>query len=161
MGYDMSQRESKFKIKAENMPLVLNTLNLLSEQAPYQPRGHFAFVDTPTLFSARTVEEQLKEWRWDPEFDNQGNIVELNFSCERLGDDKLLFDTLAPFVEAGSFINMTGEEGDVWRWYFTGAECLEQDGTVQYPAVPGGDIIDVVAKDVTEETRPGRLLPNN
>ena len=40
------------------------------------------------------------------------------FVGENYGDDKLLFDAIAPYVENDSYIQMHGEDGDLWRWIF-------------------------------------------
>lgn len=30
------------------------------------------------------------------------------------------FSALDPLVKSGSFIEVTGKDGDIWRWYFHG-----------------------------------------
>ena len=40
---------------------------------------------------------------------------------------------IAPFVEAGSYIDMSGEDGAAWRWYFDGKRMSEHHGVIIYP----------------------------
>lgn len=157
MGYCMSQRESRFRIDAAKMADAFSALNTLAMKAPAQGRGHFSWVNTATLHQAQSLQDHLDEWRWEPSFDPQGNLIEVSFTGEKLGDDKALFDALAPFVTSGSFIVMQGEDGEMWRWVFDGTRCVEQSASVSFGDLPS-DVIDAQARDVTPESRPGRLL---
>ena len=38
-----------------------------------------------------------------------------------------MFDAIAPFVEAGSYIVMIGEDLSTWCLYFDGEHCTEED----------------------------------
>lgn len=69
-------------------------------------------------FSARTHEGEF-----DP---ITGDLTDIHFIGEKLGDEKILFQALAPFVDKGSFIEMEGEDGDLWRWTFDGQQMIEQ-----------------------------------
>lgn len=155
MGYCMEQQESRFRMRADQFPVVMGALKTLAARAPQQPYGHFSWVDTGTLVNAHTVTEFLREWRWRPTLDEGGNIVDLMFEGEKLGDDKQLFDALAPFVEVGSYLQMLGEDGSSWRWVFDGTRCVEQEANVSFPGLPdANNIVDVTAREV----RPPRGL---
>ena len=80
MGYCMQQEETRFAIRAENMKHAFGQLQALASRAGAHRRGHFAWVDTSTLLNAKSVQEHLAEWRWDPELDADGNIVSLDFT---------------------------------------------------------------------------------
>lgn len=156
MGYSMRQGDSRFKVQACNLAGALKALKGLAKEAKQSGEG-FRYVDTAKILAARTLEAHLKEWGWKPTFDEEDNWTAISFGCESLGDEKQLFQALAPFVEAGSFIVMHGAEGETWRWYFTGTDCVEQDGSVQFGAPPAA-IIDVQASEVTPQSRSKRLL---
>lgn len=116
MGYYMQQEECVFKIKAENVPFALAAIKSIEGD-------HFSWVgDFRPLDS---FEKVMNEWRWDVYLDDKGNIVSIEFGGEKLGDDELLFTTIAPFVEPGSYIIMRGEEGALWKWKFDGKEMIE------------------------------------
>src|SRR5690606_21320852 len=109
-------------------------------------------------YSRGDVAYALDAWRWVPEREATGDIVGLRFRGERLGDDRVLFEAIAPFVEPGSFIEMVGEDGAIWRWTFGPAgldlfviqHCY--DGGPRWlcrPTAPG------CHGSVVEEARPG------
>lgn len=45
----------------------------------------------------------------------------------------MMFNTIAPFVEKDSYIQVSGEEGDSWRWVFNGTTCEEVLSSVVIP----------------------------
>jgi hypothetical protein len=68
----------------------------------------------------------MTEWRWDVCEDENGNVNKIDFTGDKLGDDKILFDAIAPFVDEGSFIKIIGENNFVWTWFFNEKICDEQ-----------------------------------
>lgn len=131
MGYCVDQVDSKFFVARENLHHVFGAIRALMAQVSGKRRG-FAWVDTQTVLEARTVEEQLHEWRWEIQEDDDGNIIGLSFTGEKLGEDHLLFQVIAPFVKEDSFIDMHGEDGEQWRWSFDGSTCEELEPEVTY-----------------------------
>lgn len=67
------------------------------------------------------------------ELDHDGNITELEFIGEKLGDDFKIFQSIAPYVQDGSYIWMIGEDGDQWRWVFQAGVCKEVKAVVEWP----------------------------
>jgi hypothetical protein len=65
-------------------------------------------------------------------FPKEPSVVGISFMGEGYSDDIELFNILAPFVEAGSFIEMNGEEGETWRWLFDGTSCQEKHPKVEW-----------------------------
>lgn len=127
MGYGMSQTDSSFFIAKKDRTKVKAAIKALMSR-PGEPRDRtFRWVDTATVLGARTVDEQLQEWRWSTEYDDSGNIVDLVHDGEKMGDDIELFKAIAPYVKPGSYIDMMGEDGNDWRWYFDGVTCLVRD----------------------------------
>jgi hypothetical protein len=124
MGYYMHQTDSNFRIKAEHMGLLYLRLKQLEAGR---------WVSQSTIDTAATVEEILREWRWAPRFDAQLNMVDIWFDSEKSGDDDLLFNVLAEFVEADSYIEMRGEDDAHWRFWFTGSECHEITPHITWP----------------------------
>ena len=121
MGYGMRQRDSRFRMAAEKLPAALAAVQALGKD-----HRNFQWVD-PYFVQASTVAEMLKAWRWEGEFDPiTGDLTDIHFIGEKLGDEEILFQALAPFVDKGSFIEMEGEDGDLWRWTFDGQQMIEQ-----------------------------------
>lgn len=118
MGYCIEQRDCKFYVVDEEAALA--AIKELAGKETMGP-GHFSWVDTREFMAADTFEEAMDAWRWETNL-YQKYIL---FNGEKLGDDKLLFDAIAPYVEAGSYIEMQGEDGAIWRWIFDGKTCRE------------------------------------
>jgi hypothetical protein len=78
----------------------------------------YSWADTNTFANAKTLEDAMSEWRYCPETDEDGNISNIYFEGEKIGDEAALFKALAPFVKSGSYIQMHGEDGSIWRWCF-------------------------------------------
>lgn len=138
MGYCMDQKHSAFKIKKENFAAALEAIKGLALQASQigggSSRGEkgFSWVSTEEFTTAGTLKEALSAWRWETNESKEGDIDGIFFNGEKLGDDQTLFETLAPYVEAGSFIGMEGEDGAIWRWFFDGKNCFEESAEVDY-----------------------------
>ena len=136
MGYSMFQLGEHVRIRAERKAAALAGLRaLIGQETIHVAAGdHFAFVDAARFAAARTLEDALFAWRWSPEWDDpdspEPDIVSLGFEGESAGDDDLLFRALAPYVEAGSWIAMAGEDGALWRWFFDGAGVVKQPGSL-------------------------------
>jgi hypothetical protein len=92
----------------------------------------YSWVDTNKFVKAETFAEALGEWRWNCFINDAGDLEEINFDGEKLGDDAILLEAIAPFVEAGSYIEMEGEEGCHWKWCFDGKTMTEKSGRVVY-----------------------------
>jgi hypothetical protein len=127
MGYCMTQRDSNFAIKAEDKEKALEAIKeLAGKETIHDGSGkHFAWVGTEVFVNASTLNEAMDEWRWEIVEDEDGNVLDIYFSGEKLGDDKILFDAIAPYVKEGSYIEMSGEDGYLWRWSFDGKSCVE------------------------------------
>jgi len=124
MGYCMSQGDTKFRIKAANKAAALEAVRALAKDGArmsyYNGRERrFSWVTTDDFTLAKTLEVALEAWRWPAVVDEKtGDIVGIEHHGEKLGDDPVLWDAIAPFVESGSYIQMSGEDGNVWRWCF-------------------------------------------
>ena len=158
MGYYITMRDSNFCIKAENKADALRAIkNLVGQETITDGGGsHFSWVYTEEFVNADTFADAMESWRWEIEEQQRENrkdvseltsedlnwsespnhdgkdVVGICFIGEKLGDDHVLFQAIAPFVEIGSYIEMSGEEGYIWRWYFDGTDCVEQEGRVVF-----------------------------
>jgi hypothetical protein len=138
MGYYMNQQSAKFRIAKENLAGALAAIKALADK-PEQMGGGcstgekwYSWVNTDGFLKAETLVEALGEWRWQGFLDDAGNLTEICFDGEKLGDDAILLEAIAPFVEAGSYIEMEGEEGYHWKWCFDGKTLTEKKGRVVY-----------------------------
>ena len=141
MGYYMTMHDMKMNIPKANHDRCLKAIKALAAHAWSVRGGHpFAWVRTSEFADATTLREALAAWRCvDPNQDlvnpdefEHGDIRSLYFAGEKLGDDAQLMGAIAPYVEPGSYIEMHGEDGDRWRWYFDGESCVQQQGRTVY-----------------------------
>jgi hypothetical protein len=138
MGYCMHQHEANFRIPADNKPAALAALHERCNSTEGMTGAHykagqlveryFAWVDMDELRAATTLEAACAACGWSlgVAIDGTGDIVEIYFEWEKIGDEDILFATLAPFVDDGSYIHMIGEDGEHWRWIFKGGTMRKQ-----------------------------------
>lgn len=86
-----------------------------------------------------SLEDILASFGWIVEtVDKQGNITDIYFDLECLGDEDEWFDVIAPYVRKGSWLAMEGEDGDIWCYYFDGSHCTTHEGCITFPSIPDG-----------------------
>ena len=56
-------------------------------------------------------------------------------------------NTIAPYVEKGSFISFLGEDDALWAFYFDGQEATEYYGQTIYPGMPGQQSVNYLGED--------------
>ena len=144
MGYCMDMTGCDFLLKAENKDEALKYAKnkLISEVEEKGGGGSFgggkkkkvwyAWVDTQDLEDAKSVEDLIIAFGWHYELAENGDIDRLYFSMDKIGQEILLFQALAPFAEEGSYIQMSGEDGTIWRWVFRNKECKEVTATISF-----------------------------
>lgn len=132
MSYCMQQRAQQFSMKPESKAKALEAIkNAVREQVRRSNASHEDHSFVEAMNQTNTLEEAMAAWGW--QLDDVGN-GKYDIEClgNNLCDDRQLFDAIAPFVVAGSFIEMSGEDGTLWRWYFDGEQCEEQLGHVVF-----------------------------
>lgn len=135
MGYSAHLRDSRFRIDADRKRAALATIKaLFSPQLLAQHGGKYSWVDAQTCLATRSLAAMLEEWGWPIKIDEDDNVIGISFDAgdNKLGDEDVLFGALAPFVQAGSYLAMVGEDGEHWRWYFDGQTCQQQHAKVTY-----------------------------
>jgi hypothetical protein len=126
MGYCVSLSECNFMIKAENQSKALVALKELFKDK------HLMGVASHTIQKCRHLEVALEEIGYEATFDDDGHIVNLEFLCEKLSDELEVFNSIAPYVEENSYIEMYGEYGGMWRYIFIDGECKEIHPTISW-----------------------------
>ena len=157
MGYLIDQIDSNFHIGAEHLDRILKEVLLLITPDAKEKNGaggsiwrgknipiekHYAWVDEERALNAKTFKEVAEAFRWDMWVDDAGDVYNIMFRGEKYGGDEMVFlNVLAPYVQKDSYIEMRGEEGELWKWYFDGETCKEHHANVQYPTLEEGDIL--------------------
>jgi len=142
MGYCMEQKDQDFFLSADKKVEAFKHVHkkLLDERDKVGGgRSGFdicirsySWVDNSELDNAQNIEDILDAFRWHPETDGDGNITSIYFEGEKLGNDEHLFEAIALFVKKDSFIEMSGEDGYLWRWIFDGKTCQEIPATITW-----------------------------
>lgn len=144
MGYYIEQRECDFRIKAENLGKALDAIKALAGfvitgggciyEGGKVAERRFSWVRTEQFATAATLSDALHAWRWEIEFDGDGSgdVCWIMFQGEKIGNDNILLQAIAPYVEPGCFIEMLGEDGALWRWTFNGTTMVEQYATITW-----------------------------
>lgn len=119
MGYNMSMNDSDIYITSGVKKEALKALKK-------------AFRDYTGLQSMRILEDAMADYGYVPEIDDDYNIVGVEHVYKKLGDDEIFWNTLAPYVKDGSFIEMIGEDNEMWRWSFQNGKMTEQTAKITW-----------------------------
>jgi hypothetical protein len=142
MGYCMDMQDCKFHIPAAHFADALAAIKALMHNTEAMTGGSwsggvmverwYSWVNTNEVLEAETLSDALAAWRWEAHLSENGDVTYLYFRGEKSGQDDVLFRAIAPYVTSGSYVCMRGEDGALWRWYFEGGRCIEQEGRVFY-----------------------------
>ncbi len=142
MGYSINMKtsKSKFNIKKEYKEAALTALKKLGNgstdkrAAGGSSKGErwFSWMNGVDPAQWDSLKEAMDDWRYPIKLDSDGNVVGINFNGGKLGDEEFMFETIAPFVEAGSALHMIGEDGDQWLWEFDGQKMSTKQGKVSF-----------------------------
>lgn len=116
MGYYMDQRYADFRIKKQNFPEIEK---ILPQQFPWTS-GCFEIGELFDCFS------------WELDFNDEGDAISICFVGEKQNDDYEFLNTIAPWVEKDSYIEMQGQDGSLWRWCFDGEKCIEKEAKISW-----------------------------
>lgn len=128
MGYYVEHVDGDFFIEEKNIVDVVVAIHRLASADSsymsgqgYDNNGNltpcYSWVNS-TYMNTTNIKDIFNYWRWNIHFDESGNIDGISFDAEKLGDDEILMEAIAPFVKQHSFIEMRGEDGAMWRWLF-------------------------------------------
>jgi len=133
MGYQISSYNNPFTVLQEKQRGALQAL-----KASLCGTGTYSWASDSALKASRTLGQALEELGWDPSYrsDEDDTIIQLRFSREKLGDEDTWLKVIAPYVEAGSYIEVLGEERERWRWVFDGESMREVRARVIWDAEP-------------------------
>ena len=71
-------------------------------------------------------------WRYEAGDCGNGDVEVVSFNGEKLGDDKILFDAIAPFVMETAEVYFRGEDDNFWKLVFKNGKCEEKMGKIVY-----------------------------
>jgi hypothetical protein len=122
MGVSIQQEEAEFYVAFSDRAAAL--------KAGKPIHGHW--VREGEGAACRDLAELFELWGYEVDEDDAGNITGIHSCAEKLGAELLMFNAIAPFVKAGSYIQMTSDHGGPWRWVFNGKTCKEKHAKVKW-----------------------------
>lgn len=127
MGYCMDNHGCHFRMKKEYANDALKALKELFSKEGYRA----GWVDTATVLKAETFEDALGEC-WFEIGSYRPDVYDyIYFSGEKYsGNEMEILASFAKYVEEGSYIEMEGEDGQIWRWVFRGFSVEEQEAKI-------------------------------
>lgn len=123
MSYAIKQKASHFKITdPEGAKNALMSFML-------KQHSDMPYMSVYNAMRQNSITEMLRECRWDYAPD----MGAITFTGKNIGMDADIMKTIAPYVRAGSYIDLTGEDGSETRWQFNGKTMasIEWDDAVQ------------------------------
>ena len=126
--------DGKFVIRKENFESALKALKAVfvpekmtvADFVNGKEIPHFSWVNTDAVLNTTDILDALMHIRYKPVLDDNGDIVNVEFTGQKSGDERVFFTALAPFVEKGSYLTFKGEVGDRWIWKFDGPTVTEE-----------------------------------
>lgn len=73
---------------------------------------------------------------FEADLDENGNVDGVWFPEDKIRNVDTFLETIAPWVEDRSRIEMTGEDGEHWLWCFKDHEFFECNGVITYEGDP-------------------------
>ena len=124
----MIQKDSSFFISYKDIGNVVSSIHKLAIDTEKMSAGLMeGYRGYPWVIMSFSKSNDIKYifncWRWKVTQDNENNIINILFSGQKLGDDFIFFNAIAPYVLENSFIEMMEENGEKWRWSFTNKQC--------------------------------------
>lgn len=95
MGICIDLVNCEFKMLKKNKKKAFKVLKEL-------PAG--TWVDQSEINEAKTIEDLLIAWRYEPCNNENGDIIELEFTGEKEGSCEEMFEVISPYVEPGSIL---------------------------------------------------------
>lgn len=92
----------------------------------------YAWTDSKACRNATTLIEIIGQFFEEASFDGDDLKTLTIYDRNKIGQEDILFETLAPFIEPNTNIEWVGEDGAHWRWKFDGQAMVVQDGVISY-----------------------------
>lgn len=130
MGYCIEQIQCEFNILTKNLDACVKAVISAFRAMNVAQIG---WVRSDLLYDGMSFGELADAFRFHAQFDNDGNVYDIWFTGEKLGEDlEFFFTHVAPYVEGQAFVSFSGEDGSLWRYFMEDGKMTEQTGTIQY-----------------------------
>jgi len=130
MGYNVYMNGGMFGIPAKHID---SALNAVCKAIPtYEQDSIESIKDEIEDFDFLPSTSKLrhlvhKGWGFKLRVDGVGDVVGVNWEWEKLQSSIVNWlHAVAPFVPAGCYVEMLGEDGERWRYVFDGEKMTEK-----------------------------------
>ena len=135
MGYCYSITNTEFRIDARHYPDLID--HLIKWHTKCQTTNFaFKWIDNMkalTVLNEGDIIGYFDLWSYNAKIDvTSGDIVDMIFEGEKIGDEAHLWEQISPWVNDGSYIDCCGEDTTHWRWSFREGQVLEIEATLHY-----------------------------
>lgn len=131
MGYYVHITDSNAVIRLDEMPAALDALRALDARDDLKSGGSsagdkwFSWMNDFDLANAPSVASVLEKLGFDVDHGSYGGLSIIGYD-NKTGDEGIFIQTLAPFIESGSYIEWQGEDNGAYRWGFHDGEMQTQ-----------------------------------
>lgn len=132
MGYLVTYRDGSIVIRAAAQPSALAALSSLANDGRFVKDDHRQL--SRALARATNIESAFRLFGWRSQSDHAGNVVHVWMVGSDLAYSEDMFLALAPYIDSGGYVEFVGEDGDIWRWSFTGRDMVEAYPDLPWPA---------------------------
>ena len=141
----------QFQMKKENVEAAFAAVRTLLQSGDAQPittvkyAQHYDDQWKKRLHDAGNLDKFLEVCCWEVEVEDY-NIVGLQFNGENYdSEDILVFTAIAPYVEAGSYIQIQTSTNEKFEWYFDGYTVIRKEGEIDFDN--NIEIVETLLKD--------------
>jgi hypothetical protein len=135
MGYCIDIVDTSFAIEAVHYPDLMDHLIKFHTKAKAQ-NVQFKWCDHDKCLAALNEGDLIAffaEWNYEVKIElSTGNISDITSMAEKLADEDKLWVQIAPWVNAGSYIQCHGEDGDQWRWVWDNGRLFHVEATLHF-----------------------------
>jgi hypothetical protein len=146
MGYYIKMDLSNVKIAKENVEKALKAINdLHKDNETMKENGAdggvwtngteeiwYSFVGNPPAGGFVSLFNALQSWRYFGATQEDGSFVIDSFCGEKMGNDDVLWNALAPFLPNDAEIVCKGGDEATWRWIFVDEKLVTQQGKIVF-----------------------------
>lgn len=116
MGYCVNLRDNNFKFNKEDSEGILKTLK------EFASNTSLMWADEHSILRAKNIKECFEEIRYP--LIESGDFYKIDyFDGEKLGNEDKIFNSIAKYIEKDTYLEFSGEDGDIFRLVFDGEKC--------------------------------------
>lgn len=122
MGYYIEQRDGSIVLPSKNVSAAIKALKKwMRDEQEYYDLARF-----------QSLEDIAFEYYLMATFDEDKNEYYIDNEGEKLWCQREFLEVIAEFCNEGSYIELSGEDGCLWRWVIRGGRLLEISPTISW-----------------------------